>query len=49
MEGWAKIVADEGKATYANPTTGKYLADAGSRANTNWEEYSALKTCVRNK
>ena len=43
MEEWAKVVTEDGKAIYLNPTTGKFFQDMAPPPQKNWEEFKSME------
>ena len=43
MDDWAKVVTEEGKTIYIDPTTGKFAHEVDTASITNWEEFKSME------
>ena len=50
MDDWAKVVTEEGKIIYINPTAGKFVHEVDKASIMNWEEFKSIeKECDKKK
>ena len=43
MDDWAKVVKEEGKIIYINPTAGKFVHEVDTSSIMNWEEFKSIE------